>query len=319
MNSLQDSIRPQRLGEAGIHRENRTIETENSILIALDGSPASQAAARVAVQIAGGQHLSAYGIYVADLMTLLGGNFGDYHAELGNFWEPHSEPEAIELFERHGRMALRSLKEICLHEKVPVQTDIIFGGVPEQILSRAEHVRLVSLGRRGFRHASEPQHLGSNFRYIVHHVHRPIITAGDFALPIHHILLACNGNRRADDLLSWASHLQHATGCKITALNVSENGDLPASNQLSILDHLDQHGLIYDRLVIRTGEPADEIVAVAEEFEVQLILMGGYQHGALLESLLGSTIDTVLRHTPLPVFIAQRKRSRLIQPGCQPA
>jgi nucleotide-binding universal stress UspA family protein len=34
-----------------------------------------------------------------------------------------------------------------------------------------------------------------------------------------------------------------------------------------------------------------------------LIIMGGYRHGAVLEWLVGSTVDQVLCHTPLPVLV----------------
>jgi nucleotide-binding universal stress UspA family protein len=54
----------------------------------------------------------------------------------------------------------------------------------------------------------------------------------------------------------------------------------------------------------RLGQPAREIVAVAEENQADLIVMGRYRHTALLEWLMGSTVDRVLRGTELPVLMA---------------
>jgi nucleotide-binding universal stress UspA family protein len=45
-------------------------------------------------------------------------------------------------------------------------------------------------------------------------------------------------------------------------------------------------------------------MAVAVENNADLIVMGRYRHTALLEGLLGSTIDRVLRGTQIPVLIA---------------
>lgn len=283
--------------------EGRT--SENTVLIAMDGSPASQSAAHIAVQLARSQHFSVYGLYVADLMVLLGENYGDYHSELGSFEEPGSEAETIDLFERQGALALGWLRQICHQGHVPLETEIILGGVPELIISKATHARLISLGRRGYSHTSEMQHLGSNFRSIAHHVHRPIIAGSEDAWrrPIERIVLAYNGSRQAENALAWAPILQQAFSCHITVLSVSELDRSPVGHRVDIQDHLYESGLSYDRLVIRSGQPAEEIVAAAVEYRAQLILMGSYRHGEILEWLTGSTVDYVLCNTRLPVFI----------------
>jgi len=54
----------------------------------------------------------------------------------------------------------------------------------------------------------------------------------------------------------------------------------------------------------REGQAAGEIVQVASEEEVDLIVMGRYRHVALREWLTGSTVDQVLRSTGLPVLVA---------------
>jgi nucleotide-binding universal stress UspA family protein len=54
----------------------------------------------------------------------------------------------------------------------------------------------------------------------------------------------------------------------------------------------------------RLGQAASEIVAAAEETQADLIVLGRYRHTALLEGLLGSTVDRVLRGTQLPVLMA---------------
>jgi nucleotide-binding universal stress UspA family protein len=44
--------------------------------------------------------------------------------------------------------------------------------------------------------------------------------------------------------------------------------------------------------------------AVAAANEVDLIILGRYRHGALVEWLVGSTVDRLLRATSLPILIA---------------
>jgi universal stress protein A len=53
---------------------------------------------------------------------------------------------------------------------------------------------------------------------------------------------------------------------------------------------------------IAVGKPAEEILRVAGEEEVDLIVMGARGHSGLAHALLGSTAETVLRTAPCPVF-----------------
>ena len=53
---------------------------------------------------------------------------------------------------------------------------------------------------------------------------------------------------------------------------------------------------------IAVGKPAEEILRVAGEEAVALIVMGAHGHTGLAHVLLGSTAETVLRTAPCPVF-----------------
>ena len=70
-------------------------------------------------------------------------------------------------------------------------------------------------------------------------------------------------------------------------------------------EQIDDSGLHNYRFVGRQGDATAQILAVAAEEKVDMIIMGGYQHGALREWLTGSTLDQVLRNTPLPVFVTR--------------
>jgi nucleotide-binding universal stress UspA family protein len=56
---------------------------------------------------------------------------------------------------------------------------------------------------------------------------------------------------------------------------------------------------------VAVGKPAEEIVRVAREDAVDLIVMGTHGHTGLRYMLLGSTAETVFRTAPCPVFMVQ--------------
>ncbi|WP_046113536.1 universal stress protein [Aquincola tertiaricarbonis] len=67
---------------------------------------------------------------------------------------------------------------------------------------------------------------------------------------------------------------------------------------------LDAAGLAYE-VEITTGDPAQQIVEVAEREQCDAIVMGTFGHGALSEALLGSVSQEVLQHAGVPVTIVR--------------
>ena len=57
------------------------------------------------------------------------------------------------------------------------------------------------------------------------------------------------------------------------------------------------------RTIIRHGDPAEEILAVARELSVDVVCMGARGRGRVTGALLGSVSTAVLHHSPAPVIV----------------
>jgi nucleotide-binding universal stress UspA family protein len=273
--------------------------TDNTIVVAQDGSPAALAAAGIAIQIAQSQHLSVHGLYVVD-DTLILDSYTNYRPELESDAQPASRAELLTWFEEQGDAALQLLEARCRAAGVPVRAELLAGGVPEMVLRESEQARLLAIGRRGHGHADDPHHLGQSFRTIAHRAHVPILIGGDGTRPVRRLLLAYDGSEHSQPALAWASLLQRTLPAEVMVVAVQENKLRSTSEWLAQA----QAQLAGCRCLHRLGQPASEIVAAAEENQVDLIVMGRYRHTALLEWLVGSTVDRVLGGTQLPVLIA---------------
>jgi nucleotide-binding universal stress UspA family protein len=223
---------------------------------------------------------------------------------LGNVPEVISREDLITWFKKQGESALRELEANCQATQVAATTDLLFGGVPEMVLREANQAQLLALGRRGHGHASDSDHLGSNFRAIAHHTFRPMVVGGDEERPVQRLLLAYSGSEHAQHAMTWAILLQRALHSDVVVLNVKEDDHTSRTMSSELVDHLNQGELANYHFLSREGQPAEEIVAAAAESDIDLIIMGRYRHVALIEWLVGSTLDYVLRGTPLPVLIA---------------
>lgn len=63
------------------------------------------------------------------------------------------------------------------------------------------------------------------------------------------------------------------------------------------------------KLFLKTGEPAQQIIAAAKEWRADVVIVGTHGRGAVAHMLLGSTAESVVRHAHAPVLTV----------GCDPS
>jgi nucleotide-binding universal stress UspA family protein len=278
----------------------------DSILVALDGSRPSQTAASLAIEIAQRESLLIQGLYIVNDVLVLD-PYGSLEKEIGiQQNELLSSDERARLLEGQGDTALRWLEDRCQAKGVPVRADLMFGGMPELIIAKAQTTRLLAMGRRGPSHAQDATYLGSHFRAVAHHTLAPLLIGGDELSPIQRVLLAYDDSMPARHALSWANLLQHIWQSHLLVLSVADD-DTPTRWLKEMEENVSDSGLTNYRFIGRQGDPATQIVQTVVDEKVDLIVMGSYQHGALLEWFTDSTLDRVLRNTPLPLFVTGKQ------------
>ena len=66
-------------------------------------------------------------------------------------------------------------------------------------------------------------------------------------------------------------------------------------------------GSIFVLTAVRVGRPDAEIVALAEEVEARLIVLGSRGRSGVRRALMGSVSDSVVRHAHCPVLIVRQE------------
>jgi len=273
----------------------------DSILVALDGSRPSQTAASLAIQIAQLENLLIQGLYVVDDVLVLD-PYSSLEKELDIQQRDLSSDERANLLENQGDTVLRWLEDRCQTAGVPVKTELRLGQLHDIINSRAESPRLLAMGRRGRSYDQDTASLGHNFREIAHHPPAPMLIGGDELPLIQRMLLAYDGSMQAKHALFWAGSLQRVWQSHLLALSVADEN--ASSRWLQEMEEqVDESGLEEYRFIGRQGDPATQILQTIIDENVDLVIMGGHQHGALLEWFTGSTLDQVLRSTQVPLFM----------------
>jgi nucleotide-binding universal stress UspA family protein len=146
------------------------------------------------------------------------------------------------------------------------------------------------------------------------------------------ILWATDFSEHATHARDWAVHCARCSQGKLFALTVVDVADLPVLTPVAAPE-LGQANLagaeqwaeaelteaVRQRLaqevaqiqqagveaepVVRLGMPWREIVAAAEELDIDMIVMGAHGKRGLRALMLGNTTDNVTRRAPCPVMI----------------
>jgi nucleotide-binding universal stress UspA family protein len=142
-------------------------------------------------------------------------------------------------------------------------------------------------------------------------------------MPIRKILVAVDGSELATAAVRLAAELAAGLGGELAIVAVydpkvvmSVEGGPSALDLVAILRDDARRSLDEAAkeaaacppvaIFVRDGSPGREILAAADEWSADLVVLGTHGRGGLTRLLLGSTADSVVRHARCPVLVVPR-------------
>ena len=139
------------------------------------------------------------------------------------------------------------------------------------------------------------------------------------------ILFPTDFSTASDAALVHAENLAKQSSAELLILHIEEpplaygGGELyyglPEPSSERILEMLSDvcpsdHQLSFEHRLVM-GDPATEIVRIAEEEQAELIVLGTHGRTGLSRILMGSVAEAVVRHAPCPVLIYREDAGKL--------
>jgi nucleotide-binding universal stress UspA family protein len=284
----------------------RTRITMKNILFATDFSPAADAAAPIAIQIAQRYGAKVYGVHV--------NRSDDYTGGAPNAWATMAEAGEKETREDAGR--LNEQLQGFEHEVV-----IGEGNIWEAVskLIKEKEIDLVVLGTRG-RTGLERILLGSVAEQILRQAPCPVLTVGpqvnlwsDQYAKMHEILYATDLTTDTPIAAPYAISLAQENQAHLVLLHVIEDakaGDLVDSPEVVDLKErklqqlvTEQAGLRCDpTYIVEQGPAAEKILDVAKRRHTDLIVMGARPAKGFATHLNIGTVHEVVSRATCPVL-----------------
>jgi nucleotide-binding universal stress UspA family protein len=249
-----------------------------------------------------------------DILVGFDGGEGDWHAlnqaleiarrEEGHVSGLHVIPDASGIDSEDVQELQAKFEWHCGEAGLPARLAVEAGAVPRVICDRSRWADLVVLS---LTHPPSPQllaKLGSGLGTLIRRCPRPILTVPGEPSPLDRPLLAYDGSPKADEALFVAAYLAGRWHTRLTVVLAVENGLDVEAAQARARDYLATHRIDAEFVEVQAS-PVNAILETAAERDINLIVMGGYGASPLVEIVLGSTLDEVLRTVRCPVLICR--------------
>lgn len=273
-----------------------------NILIPLDGSKHAQAALDYGLWIAEKFKGTLFGQHVIDAVSIEGTFFHDVSGSMG--FEPYLDfsTKMREALEQRGKAILEEFQQRCQAKAVRCETFLDMGIVPNEICERSKLADLVILGHKGINEEFSTGLLGSTAESVTRKCPRPVIVSTKRFKEIERPLLAYDGSQRASSAMESAAEFCTQLRLPLTVLYVPKDDKRGESVIKEATSYLNSYG-IEARYELARGYPEQKIVEYLVNFDYDLLFIGAYGHRRIIEMVLGSTTEYVLRKSPCPVFL----------------
>ena len=146
--------------------------------------------------------------------------------------------------------------------------------------------------------------LSSGFRSLVQRCPTPILTVVKDPTPMERTLLAYDGSPKAKEALFVSTYLANAWETSLSVVTVTAEEEPSAEAAEEARSYLQNHG-VGGQFIEKEGPVGEAVLEAARETESELIVMGGYGFNPVLQIVLGSAVDHVLRASDYPVLICR--------------
>jgi nucleotide-binding universal stress UspA family protein len=277
-----------------------------SILATLDGSEHAETAGRYAIWLAERLQATVVGMHVVDVVSIEGSGafLHDVSGSLG--FEPYLDfsSKMREALQERGRVVLEQFLASCNERGIRADTHLATGIVANEICEQARTADLVVVGHRGINERFSTGLLGSTTESVTRKCPKPLLVSPMEFREIRRPLLAYDGSQRAAAAMHEAAELATALALPLTVLHVGKE-DVATDRAVDEARRYLATHKVEAEFVTRAGHANEVILDAMAEGDHDLLVIGAYGHSRIIEMVLGSTTEYVLRNATAPVFLCR--------------
>jgi len=274
------------------------------ILVGIDTSEHSRTAQAYAFYLARRLAATLIGVHVVDIVSIEGSFFHDISGSLG--LEPYLDfsSRMREILNARGKAVLEDFTQAARRENLAVETVLDTGVVPNQLCERAKAADLLMIGHRGVNERFSTGLLGSTTESVARKSPRPMLVSPIRFREVTRALLAYDGSDRASRAMRAAAEFVSTLDVPLVVITVARDLKLGERTLDQARSYLEPYSIRAEFKLV-PGHAHEGIISSLKEFAADLLFIGAYGHSRIIEMVLGSNTEYVLRNAPCPVFMSR--------------
>jgi nucleotide-binding universal stress UspA family protein len=272
------------------------------MLVGIDGSDYSEAAMQYGLHLAQTFAATLHGLHVVDIVQVESPFLYDLAGAIGAAPQLHLTGHMQQALELRGQHLLHQVHQVCEASHVPCVTHLSTGVVPTEIVRYAQGMDLVILGRGGLHTRLSKALLGSAVEAVVRQGATPTLVTTYNYYEVRKPLLATDGSPSAVAALHFAAQFVQALGLPLRVVHCAPSQAAGQACLHAAETHLAAYPIDCEVALCR-GNAHEDLVHYILEQGCDLLFMGAFGHRRLVEWVLGSTTQYLLRMSPGPILL----------------
>jgi nucleotide-binding universal stress UspA family protein len=192
----------------------------------------------------------------------------------------------------------------CAEAGVEGSLAVDVGEVAATICNRAVLADLVVLNLAHPPTSQLWSRMSHGIRTIIRRCARPVLAVPGTTTPLTNVLLSYDGSPKANEALFVATYFAEQWKSALSVLVIIES-EAQRETAAYAQRYLDMHEVVAHFVEHEKAPTADTILKTAKELGSDVIMMGGYSARPIVEAVVGSAVDQVLRESDAPMLICR--------------
>lgn len=274
------------------------------ILIAVDGSANSDTAVSYGIYLAKKLNATIHIQHVVDMVFLESPFLHDLSGTMG--FEPfiNFSGKVSDILQKRGKQILSDVEKRCEEAGIQYKTYLDTGIVTKEICEREKLVDLVMIGQKGINSQFDRKILGSTTEGLTRRITKPLFVSSELSEEINHVLLAYDSSDGAKKAMEFATDFCKELNLPLTVININKDESAAKTALNSAGSYIEPYKIAFDT-VSKSGNAEKVLKSTLEEDLYDLLIMGAHGHSRIVELVLGSTAEYVIRNTKKPVIVTK--------------
>jgi nucleotide-binding universal stress UspA family protein len=272
-----------------------------SVLVGLDGSAYSDSAVALGIDWARRFDALVVGLGIVDKPSI----FQPEMVPLGA--DAYKQPADEARLARATRQVEQFLEKFSLRcAEAGVSSKVLedVGNPYEQILREAQRYDVILLGKQTYFHFATQEGPCETLKSVLKNTPRPVVTVPEKLGAGTSIVIAYDGSLQAARALQAFQGLGLDSTQPVHVVTVGKDHIEACRHTDRAIEFLAFHGIKATAHALATSEsPAQILLQQISKLDGRLVVMGAYGQPALKEFFLGSVTRTLLKESPVPLFL----------------